>query len=408
MTSMAAVGIFLKHVEQSRLLPADRLQAVIREYRLDQQASPRHAAKILLENRLITPFQVERLLAGRYSGIVLDHYRIREILGTGGMGQSYIAEDTQSGEKVAMKVLAPKYRNVPGMTLRMRLEAAAGTGIIHPNVVRTYSLKESARATYLVMKLVRGVTLHELIVENGPVPWPLASDFIRQAALGLQAAHEQGVIHRDIKPANLLVDNSGHTWISDFGLALVRDYLEDEFALSMLYGHNCVGTPDFIAPEQSVGQFNVRPTADIYSLGCTLYSALSGKLPFPVRCPKEKMEAHRRQRPRPLSEVAPGVPEDIACIVRRMMGKRPQYRFQSAAEVAAALQPFSRPGRVNFDFRAIIAMRAKRVRLKDSRPAAAKERFPVAARHGLPVRQAVLPAENKTFPVDTITPARQA
>ena len=175
--------------------------------------------------------------------------------------------------------------------------------------------------------------------EKGPLPVTEASDYIRQAALGLQHAHEKGLTHRDIKPANLLVDKAGVVKISDLGLVLIEDPETAESAGRLTKEGLTVGTPDYVAPEQVRNPRAADVRADIYSLGCTFYYLLTGEVPFPGGTPTEKMLRHAREVvPAPSR---PDLPDDVRGILARMTARRPEHRYQTPAEVAAALEPFS-------------------------------------------------------------------
>lgn len=236
-------------------------------FNIPDTATARETAKLLLRGRVLTPFQAERLLEGRYRGLVIDGYRIREVLGFGGMGCVFIAEDPNEDRKVAIKVLSSEHALDAGMLARMKLEAIAGMRLNHPNIIRTYRMNTTGAVHYLVMELFRGISLHELVALFGPLKWPMVCDIALQAAEALKAAHAMGIIHRDIKPANFLIDKDGVARILDFGLAMMNDVPDEEFSLSMVFGHDCLGTPDYIAPEQSRDSRRVDSRADIYSLG---------------------------------------------------------------------------------------------------------------------------------------------
>ncbi len=376
MTQAQATDSFLQLLERSKLLTAAQVRQAVEEYKLDRCPDARSAAGRLVAERVITPFQAERLLEGRYRGFVIDRYKVREILGVGGMGCIYIAEDMESRKKVALKILASQHELDPGMLARLEMEARAGMTLDHPNIVKTYRMDSTGAVTFMVMELVRGVSLHELIAINGPVAPSMAASIIRQVALGLHAAHQRGIIHRDVKPANVLISPDGTAQILDFGLALMADDPEAEFSLAMIFGHDCLGTPDFISPEQSLDSSAVDATTDIYSLGGTMYLALTGRLPFPQKSTAAKLEGHRTRSPRDIRELRPEVPAELAAIVHRMLAKEPRDRYQSAAEVAAALEPFAKQRNLHFDFRKIITLRARQAHAKrdQARPAAARSR----------------------------------
>ena len=357
---------FLALVASSGLLSERQIDRSRTAFEITDDQSAEAVARRFVQERVLTPFQAERLLEGRYRGFVIDRYRVREVLGVGGMGCVYIAEDPELNAKVALKVLSSQHATDAGMLARLKLEAWAGMKIDHPNVVRTYRQGSTGAVNFLVMELIRGISLHELVALGGRINPPLTCDIFRQAALGLQAAHELNIIHRDVKPANLLIDPSGHTRILDFGLALVGDDEAAEFSLAMIFGHDCLGTPDYLAPEQIVDSNSVDPRADIYGLGCTMYVALTGRVPFAgKKTNREKLAAQRTLTPPPVNKINPSVPENVSAVVEKMMAKDREDRFASAKEVAEALAPLSKAAPVRFDFRKLITIRAKQARERE-------------------------------------------
>ena len=358
---------FVALLKKSGLLQAERIDTALKQFALREDAPAKDFAWAFLRADLLTRFQAERLLEGRFRGFFIDRYKVLEILGAGGMACLYLAEDTHSGAQVALKVLSDKHKSDAGMLTRLKIEAKAGTKLNHSGIIRTFGINRTedvfGEVLYLVMEYVEGVNLEELINLKGPIPWQQASDFIRQAAAGLQHAHSAGLIHRDVKPGNLLVDARGTVKIFDFGLALLDSHEDaDEFSLAMIFGHSCLGTADYIAPEQSVDSFAVDTRADIYSLGCTLYVLLTGKLPYPMPLSTQKLEGHRFRDAPPIRESAKDVPAELAAVVDQMMAKNPADRYQTMAEVVEALATFSLRRPVEFDFPKILAWRAKLAR----------------------------------------------
>ncbi|MBI3863682.1 MAG: protein kinase, partial [Planctomycetia bacterium] len=356
-------------LEKSGLLPPEQIASALERFALPPDAPAKDLAKAFLNSRLLTRFQAERILEGKFRGFFIDHYKVLEILGAGGMACLYLAEDLETGRRVALKVISDKHKTDAGMLTRLKIEARAGKKLSHPAVIRTFEIKQTddvfGETSYLVMEFVPGINLEELINLKGPIPWEQAADFARQTADGLEHAHQAGLVHRDVKPGNLLVDASGAIKILDFGLALLdarKDEDADEFSLAMIFGHNCLGTADYIAPEQSVDSFAIDRRADIYSLGCTLYVALTGKLPFPMPSTTDKLAGHRYQPAPPICDLAPDVPVGLAAVVAKMMAKRPDDRYQTMAQVAAALAPFAKRLPVEFDFPKMLAWRAKMAR----------------------------------------------
>jgi serine/threonine-protein kinase len=315
--------------------------------------------KSLMLQGVLTRFQADWLLEGSFKEFAIDDYRIVDILGTGGMGWLYVGVKGKTGEKAAVKVIS-RHMEKDYLT-RFKLEARAGLLLNHPNIVRTIKLGETDELLYVVMELVEGISLQELIVRQGSIPWPQACSFIGQAAVGLQHAHEKGMVHRDIKPGNLLVKKEGIVKVLDFGLALLEKD-EDEFTLAMISGQGCVGTADYIAPEQTIDSFVVDPRADIYSLGCTLYCCLTGSVPFPGESVAKKLRAHRTKTPRPIHELKPEVPSAVEEIVLKMMVRKPGERFATALDVARALEPHARREPAAFDFAQILTQRTAEAR----------------------------------------------
>jgi Protein kinase domain/FHA domain len=314
--------------------------------------------KLMLQG-VLTKFQTQWLMDGRFDEFTIDEYRILDILGTGGMGWLYVGVNENTGEKAAVKVIS-KQMETDYLT-RFKLEARAGMLLNHPNIVRTIKLGETVEILYVALELVEGISLQELIARQESIPWPQAASLIAQAAQGLQHAHEKGMVHRDIKPGNLLVKKNGTVKVLDFGLALMEKD-EDEFTLAMIAGQGCVGTADYIAPEQTIDSFAVDPRADIYSLGCTLYCALTGSVPYPGESVSKKLRAHRTRNAVPIRQIKPDIPQVIEDIVVKMMARKPSDRFATAGEVVAALKPHARRDPAPFDFTQVLAQRSAEAR----------------------------------------------
>ena len=264
-----------------------------------------------------------------------------KLLGHGGMGAVYLAEHNVMRRLVALKVINREYTAEPSVVERFRREIRAAAQLHHANIVGAYNAEQAGETHFLVMEYINGVSLDQLLARQGPLPIAEACEYVRQAALGLQHAHERGMVHRDVKPHNLIRDADGVVKVLDFGLASVAEI--EESNLTGTYA--VVGTADYMAPEQAENARAADARSDIYALGCTLYHLLAGRPPFTDSSTLLKLVAHREEAPPPVRALRPDVPEKLSAVLGRMMAKAPVDRYQTAAEVAAALRPSPTPRR---------------------------------------------------------------
>jgi serine/threonine protein kinase len=329
---------FFEVLSQSSLLEPQQLQ----RWRQAHAAldTPGAVADALLCDRLLTRFQAEHLLRGKWRNfIVSGKYKILGPLGSGGMGYVYLCEHQVMRRRVAVKVLPARRSQDPAALERFRREARAVGQLDHPNIVGGHDIDQDGKVHFLVMEYVDGNTFSSIVKTHGPLDPLRAAHYIRQAALGLQHAHQAGLVHRDIKPSNLLLDRSGTVKILDLGLArFFHDHADD---LSMRHDESPVGTSDFMAPEQAVNSHHVDIRADIYSLGATFYYLLAGHGPFREGTALQKLAYHQFQQPTPIRTLRPEVPEGLAAVIERMMAKEPAERYQTPAAVAQALVPWT-------------------------------------------------------------------
>ncbi len=298
----------------------------------------RSLTKALIARRWLTPYQGNQLLLGNDSGLVLGVYVLLERLGEGGMGQVFKARHQRLGRVVALKVMRKERLGNRLSVRRFRREMRATAQLNHPNIVLAFDADQVGVNHFLVMEYVEGVDLWTKVKQSGPLPVMQACEYVRQAAEGLQHAHEKGLVHRDVKPNNFLVTKAGQVKLLDLGLARLQDESIGRSGTSLLTKENkIVGTVDFLAPEQALNSRKVDIRADLYSLGCTFYYLLTGKVPFPVESAIEKLANHRWEEPEPLEKARPGVPLAIAALVRKLMAKKPEERYQTPAELAAEL-----------------------------------------------------------------------
>jgi formylglycine-generating enzyme required for sulfatase activity/serine/threonine protein kinase len=274
---------------------------------------------------------------------LVDHpdYEIVRELGRGGMGVVYLAKNKLMGRLEVLKFVGRHLIERPGVADRFLREIRSAAKLHHPNIVAALSAIRSGESLALAMEYVEGLDLAKIVKTKGPLPIAHACNFIHQAALGLQHAHERGMVHRDIKPANLILARDGKrsvVKVLDLGLAKVTSEGQTDSGLTR--EGQMLGTPDYIAPEQIRNAQSADIRADIYSLGCTFYYLLTGAPPFRGDHLWDVYQAHFSMDAQPLNLVRPEVPEELAAVVAKMMAKEPGHRFQTPGEVGQALTPF--------------------------------------------------------------------
>ena len=333
---------FLELTSRSGLIASDQLAACVDRFRGAGEWSdePKRLATLLVRDSMLTYFQAEQLLQGRHRGFSMGKYRLLERLGSGGMGSVFLADHASTHEVVALKILPRSNAGKPTVTERFQREARAAVALKHTNVVRVHSLEQDADIRFLVMEYVEGQDLRQLVGRFGPLDPLRAANYIRQAAEGLQHVHDAGLIHRDVKPANLLLNRAGTVKLLDLGLAR---FVDDEDELTKRQGEGTVlGTADYLSPEQAIDSHEVDQRTDIYSLGATFYYLLTGQSPVPSVPVPQKLICIQTQPHKPIREINPKVPAELAAVVDRMMAKAPAQRFQSARLVAKALQRWTK------------------------------------------------------------------
>lgn len=339
MPAPATVAEFLDLARKSGLLPDAKLDEVIDRHRASNtlpQTVDQFAA-LLVREALLTFFQAKQLKLGRYKRFTIgSKYRLLELIGAGGMGAVYLCEHTLMKRLVALKVLPVEKLEGDASNLeRFHREARAVAALDHPNIVRAYDIDQHEKLHFLVMEYVDGNSLQEIVARHGPMDPIRAAHYTAQAAVGIQHAHELGMVHRDIKPGNLLLDRTGVIKVLDMGLA--RFFNKPADSVTEKYDQNCVlGTADYLAPEQAVSNA-VDIRADVYSLGGTLYFMLTGQTPFPDGTIAAKLVAHQSREPKAVESYRRDVPPGIIAVLKKMMHKDPAVRYQEPIEVAEAL-----------------------------------------------------------------------
>jgi eukaryotic-like serine/threonine-protein kinase len=355
-TPPGTVAALLATLRQTQLLSSTQSDTIHADQR--RFADPRALAGNLLKLGWLTPYQANQLLQGRGQDLVVGPYLLLERLGEGGAGQVFKARHQKLNRIAALKLIHRELLADAEVVGRFYREIEVVSRLDHPNVVHAYDAGPvaSGPATpathFLAMEYIEGTDLAKLVKQGGPLPVMQACEYIRQAALGLQHAHEKGLVHRDVKPHNLIMAlREGLIKVADLGLARLPRAGNEEVTAALTNGKSgssltpvgavLMGTADYLAPEQALDFHATDIRADIYSLGCTLYYLLAGQPPFKASTLAEKLVKHQQVEPPALQEFRPDVPAELGRIVRKMLAKRPQDRYQTPAEVALALAPLA-------------------------------------------------------------------
>ncbi len=302
-------------------------------------ADPIKLGGLMVRDGVLTHFQAEQLLQGRWKRFSIGKYKVLERIGVGGMGQVFLCEHKLMKRKVAVKVLPAAKAKDEAALQRFYREARAVAAVDHPNIVRAYDIDDDNDLHFLVMEYVDGVNLHDLVRKSGPMPPLRACHYVYGSAVGLQHAHEMGLVHRDIKPANILVDRGGVVKILDMGLARFF-HPDDDDHLTKKFDENVLGTADYLAPEQAMDSTSVDIRADIYGLGGTFYFMLTGHPPFPDGTVAQKLLWHQSKPPKPITDYRQDVPPQLVAVVMRMLAKEPAERFTTPTDLMAVLLPW--------------------------------------------------------------------
>jgi serine/threonine protein kinase len=335
----ASVDEFLDLVRKSGVADEKRLDAYLAKMRADMPPDAPKAAGLLVHNGILTNFQAENILAGKWRRFSIGKYKVLERLGSGGFAQVYLCEHKLMRRRVAVKVLPIAKAKDSSALERFYREARAVAALDHPNIVHAYDIDQDEDLHFLVMEYVDGANLQEIIKKSGPLSVERACHYMRYSALALQHAHEHGLVHRDIKPGNILVDRTGVVKVLDMGLALF--FLEEDDQLTKKHDDGTLGTADYLSPEQAMDSHDVDIRTDIYSLGVTFYFLLTGRAPFEGLPIAQKLLAHQMKQPKPISDYRKDVPAGVIAILDKMMAKKADLRYAVPGDLADALAPFT-------------------------------------------------------------------
>lgn len=363
--SLVSSGSLIDALRETSLLSRERFHEVVRLAN-GRCGEARPLAKQLVQRGWLTIFQINQILCGRANELVIGPYHVLDRLGQGGLSSVFHARHSIHEWEVALKVIQPEViANAEGRR-QFLSEMEAMARLEHPNIVQFCDADEVGETFYYAMEYVEGTDLGKYVRLTGQLPVAEACDYIRQTALGLQHAHERNLVHRDIKPVNLYlthlnspnrepVDRFARAKpepqkkaqalikILDWGLASLRSPrgMAGEQMIEHL-AKGVIGTADYLSPEQARNAQAVDIRGDIYSLGCTFYYLLTGQAPFPDGSLMQKLIHHQNSEPESLDAFRDDIPWEVTLILKRMMAKQPERRFQTPAGVALALLPFAK------------------------------------------------------------------
>lgn len=285
----------------------------------------------------ITPYQAEKFKDGKASDIYFGDYVVIDKLGQGGMGTVLLAKHRRMDRQVAIKVLPVTILESKDAVARFYQEVKVAAQLTHPGIVHAYDAGEHHGFHFLVMEYVPGHDLAQVLVQLGPIPAPMAIDYIMQVAAGLEYAHHKGIVHRDIKPSNLLLNDEGRIKILDMGLARLGNSLDQESSLHLTTTGQVMGTVEYMSPEQAEDARQADARSDIYSLGCTFYRLVTGNGPFSRDTIVKTILAHRDA---PIPVIDTGSPDDEStnCLFQKMVAKDPANRFQTTTQLVEAIR----------------------------------------------------------------------
>jgi eukaryotic-like serine/threonine-protein kinase len=263
--------------------------------------------------------------------ILLGRYEVGRLLGAGGMAEVYEGHDRLLARRVAIKILLSQYAHDPAFLARFRREAQAAASLSHPNIVGVYDTGSEGDTWFIVMEYVDGRTLKDIIRAEGALYWARAAEVAADVAGALAVAHARGIVHRDVKPANVMLTTEGKVKVMDFGIARATA------VPSITQTSAVVGTAQYIAPEQAQG-LEVDARTDVYALGCCLYEMITGQVPFTGPTPVAIAYRHVREDPTPPRALNPDVPVPLERVCLKAMAKRPEDRYQTAAELQRDLE----------------------------------------------------------------------
>jgi serine/threonine-protein kinase len=338
-SDLGACEWFVWDLRRSGLIDRGPLDQIVGEFlKRNPRAEAPALAEYLVDQGTLTAFQAERILNGKSQGLVLGPYVLLDAIGSGSMGQVYKANSKNDNSQYAVKVL-PR-RSMWNVRLARRQVRSFGS-FTHAAVVPFVDVGTAGGLHYLAWPLVDGLTLETLVQHHGKLPPNQAVLYAVQVAQGLTLAHQNNLFHGLIKPSNVMIGSDNQARILDFGIGSLLVENEGESLVDTMSTANTLTSGlDCTSPESIMEPTTRTPAGDQYSLGCVLYFALTGRVPFPEGSAVEKMMAHQTKEPVSIRELAPEVPAGLEDVVKRLMAKTPEGRFSGCDELVEALEPF--------------------------------------------------------------------
>ena len=336
------VDRFIENIERSCLIGKEELGQALASIKRSEPAAFDERELLALrfiQDGLLTRWQCDNLLQGKYKSFFLGPYRLLRLLGRGGLGDVYLAEHTTLGSLRAVKVLGPARSHDHTVLACFQGSARAFCQLNHPNIVQVFDIGQAGRAYFMVQEYIEGRDLHAIVSDDGPLACAAAADYVRQAANGLDYAHQKGVVHCRVNPSHLMLDTEGTVKVLG---SFSSQFAEDQFPLLTLAIHKQTDllAAGFLAPEDASDGYSASPPADIYCLGCTLYYLLTSQPPFPSGTLKQRAYGHVFNTPESIYKFRPDAPKELVEFCEWMMNKSPDARPQTMHDVAAALECF--------------------------------------------------------------------
>ena len=338
-SDLGACEWFVWDLRRSGLIDRGPLDQIVGEFlKRNPRAEAPALAEYLVDQHTLTAFQAERILNGKSQGLVLGPYILLDAIGSGSMGQVYKAGSKNDNAQYAVKVL-PR-RSMWNVRLARRQVRSFAT-FNHPAVVPFMDVGTAGGLHYLAWPLVDGQTLESVIQHHGKLDPNQAALYAVQVAQGLTVAHQNNLFHGLLKPSNIMIGSDNQARMLDFGIGSLLVENEGESLVDTMSTANTLTSGlDCASPESIMEPTNRTPAGDQYSLGCVLYFALTGRVPYPDGSAVEKMMAHQMKEPTPIRELVPAVPAGLEAVVKRLMAKTADGRFSGCDEVVEALEPF--------------------------------------------------------------------